>query len=301
MVQGNLVLLFQSQHWLPLLAAWVEGRRLVKRERLRRSDKSRGKLVWLGEEPFGTKPHESEDNSFWKVVWHCQTGATLPQEIHLDWEAWAGVHANQFLLKVLSHREQGHSYTRNWLVAAHRRRWVSGSEGMDLRGQRNRKNRLFEIFMLGTLQFTKLLGVSHDAWPSQEGLPRSYSQGLPDQHSKIRSGPLFRSWKPSSQDSQFILPGCRALSSCEPLKGDPGVCCIYVRSPVSPEGLSDFASAPVTSLNRELWFPWGGAHPEDMKLNGSRAVGLLNYKGSYRVHLMKGAISMSYLVSRPCH
>lgn len=54
-----------------------------------------------------------------------------------------------------------------------RRRWVSGSEGMDLRGQRNRKSRLFEIFMLGTLQFTKLLGVSHDAWPSQEGLPRS--------------------------------------------------------------------------------------------------------------------------------
>lgn len=85
------------------------------------------------------------------------------------------------------------------------------------------------------------------------------------------------------------------------IKGRPGVCCIYVRSSVFPEGLSDFASAPVTSLNKELWFPWGGAYPVDIKPKGSRAVGLLNSKGSYWVRLVKGAIFMSYLVSRPCH
>lgn len=47
------------------------------------------------------------------------------------------------------------------------------------------------------------------------------------------------------------------------------------RSSVSPEGLGDFVSASVTSLSRELSFPWGTSHSVNFKWEGNRVAQLL--------------------------
>lgn len=56
---------------------------------------------------------------------------------------------------------------------------------MDLRGERNLESRLLEIFMLGTLQFTKWLGVSDDAHNhsnriSQRATPKALQTSPPN-------------------------------------------------------------------------------------------------------------------------
>lgn len=65
------------------------------------------RLVWLDEQPSGTKPQEPQYFSFWKVAWHCQTGANLGQDFTMA----------SFLWSYILYREQGHNYICNGQVA----------------------------------------------------------------------------------------------------------------------------------------------------------------------------------------
>lgn len=110
---------------------------------------------------------------------------------------------------------------------------------------------------------------------TQEHLPGSCSQGLLDGHSKLHSGPRFKSWKQVQQTLSSFFRDADASPHVSQEKETPMCVISDVRSSISPEWLSGFDSASVTSLNSELWFPWGAAHSVNIKWEGSRVAQLL--------------------------
>lgn len=240
------------------------------------------RLVWLDEQPSGTKPQEPPYFSFWKVTWHCQTGANPSQKIHFDWEAGAGSHPGQpvFIL----YREQGRSYICNRQVAVGRAQ-VSGKEGTEPSGERKQDSRQFKPLMLETLP--GCFGCHFMSKSIPRGSPRLLSWPL-DQRSKLCSRPAFQRWEQVSK-TQFILLGCSCLMWAGKERHQYLQYQVYT-FPCLQNGSR--ALYPICCfLNRRLWFPWGSGHSVDIKWEVNRPGPLLR---QLWVRLLRGTISMPY-------